>query len=349
MRLLVFLVTAAFAGVVAADNLSFDVQGIEGSQLTNARSQIENLVVSDSPRITERRLNQLKSEAEQRVKDSLKPYGYYHAQVTSTVESGDEGPRTIVLNVKRGSPVRVIESEVTIDGPGSDIPELEEWLDNWPLPVGKVLNQSRWEAAKREASNILEYRGFFKMEFVEHRIEIDLDRNEAVLKLALETGPRAVLGQVRFDQDVVEPELLQKLPRFDVGQPYDGWLLEKLRYDLWQTGFYSTIDVIEDRQLDADPPIVNLNAKLEARNRDTWQGSLGVGSDTGARAQGNWNRHWLSPRGDSLGMALGWQQRDNRYLFRTNYRLPRGDSRRSYWIAETLYRDEDEDLQMWSR
>jgi translocation and assembly module TamA len=45
-------------------------------------------------------------------------------------------------------------------------------------------------------------------------------------------------------------------------------------------------------------------------------------------------------------MGVGWQQRDNRYLFRTNYRLPRATSKRSYWIAETLYREEKETLQV---
>ncbi|MDX1555354.1 MAG: BamA/TamA family outer membrane protein, partial [Xanthomonadales bacterium] len=143
---------------------------------------------------------------------------------------------------------------------------------------------------------------------------------------------------------IVRDDLLQQLPRFDPGQPYDGWLLERLRADLWRTGYYATIEVTEDRRLDQDPPVVHLDARLVERNRDTWEGQAGVGSDTEARAQINWTRHWLSQRGDSLGMGLGWQQRDDRYLFRTNYRLPRGAGTRSYWTADFLFRDENEDL-----
>jgi len=346
MKAIVLLLAACLACEVVADDLGFEVQGLEGSLLANAQSSIQNLSTSDSPPLPQRRINRLQKEAEQRVSESLRPYGYYHAEITSFLEEATDGPRRIVLVVEKGFPVRVSAVDIRLSGSGAQLTKLQRWRKDWPLPQGSVLNQSLWEGAKQDALDMLDYDGFIEAEFVERKIEIDLEQNQASLSLALDTGPRAVMGVVNFDQEIVRPQLLEELARFEEGQPYDGWLIEKFRYDLWRTGFYSTIDVVEDRVLDQDPPVVNLNARLVERNRDTWQSALGFGSDTEIRAQLNWNRHWLSERGDSLAMGIGWQQRDDRYLFRTNYRLPREASYRSYWIAESLYREGDQDLEV---
>lgn len=346
MRWLVILLAACLANAVAADNLTFEVRGLGDELEANARSNIVNLGVSDDPRVGERRIGRLRSEAEQRVTDSLRPFGYYHPTVTSRLEDADGAPRRIVVDVDKGPPVQVATVDIRLQGPGAPISDLVEWRRNWPLREGSVLNHGLWERAKQDALDRLDYRGYIKAAYTEHRIELNLENNRAALKLVLESGPRAVLGEVRFEQDVVRDDLLEKLPRFEPGQPYDGWLIEKLRQDLWKTGYYDTIDVIEKRNTNVDPPVVDFDTRLVARNRDTFQGSFGYGSDTEIRAQAGWARHWLSQRGDSLSMGLGWQQRDDRYLFRTNYRLPRRMGERSYWVAETLYRDENEDFEV---
>lgn len=348
MKFLLLMAALLLSGAAHAQALSVEVRGVEGSLLTNAQTSVENLAVPEGTTLTQRRMARLREEAEGRVARALRPFGYYHAEVSSSIENSesDQGPSTLVVSVSKGPPVRVSEANITVMGSGADLPEIADWHRNWPLPAGARLNHGKWERAKQEAINTLEYDGFIEAQFTEHLIELDLEENTARLTLTLETGPRAIIGEVRFEQNTVRPELLESLKRFDADQYYDGWLVDRLRYDLWKTGYYETIDVTEDRQLDQDPPVVNLNAKLEPRNRDTWQGSVGVGSDTELRGQVNWTRHWLSERGDSLGMGVGWQQRDNRYLLRTNYRLPRLTERRSYWIGEGLYREEDQDLEV---
>lgn len=346
MKSLFTLLLVLGVSPLAANELIFEIQGLDGALLTNATASIANLEHSESTELSQRRIDRIRQEAETRILTALKPYGYYQARIESRILRETGGSDSIVLTVDKGSPVRISQAEIQVYGPGAQREDIRQWRDDWPLPEGAILNQGVWESAKQQALDTLEYKGYLDASYSEHRIEIDLDSNRAALKLELETGPRAIMGEVQFEQDVVQPEYLQQLVRYDPGQPYDGWLVERLRFDIWKTGYYSTIDVIEERVTNTDPPVVNFKARLEARNRDTWQSSVGFGSDTEIRGQLNWNRHWLSDRGDSLVMGLGWQQRDDRYLFRTNYRLPRGTSRRSYWIAETLYRDEETDFRV---
>lgn len=348
MKFVLLMAATLLSGLAHAQALRVEVRGVEGSLLTNAQASVQNLEIPEGTTLSERRLARLREEAQDRVSRALRPFGYYHAEVTSSLEPPGEAqaPSLVVVNVNKGPPVRVSEANITVIGPGAELPEIADWHRNWLLPEGARLSHGKWERAKQEALNALEYDGFITAHYSDHLIELDLEQNTAKLTLTLETGPRAIIGEVRFDQDTVRPELLHSLPRFKPAQYYDGWLVDKLRYDLWKTGYYEIIDVTEERQLEQDPPVVNLEARLEPRNRDTWQGSIGVGSDTEMRAQLNWARHWLSQRGDSLGMGVGWQQRDNRYLLRSFYRLPRLTERRSYWIGEGLYREEDQDLEV---
>jgi hypothetical protein len=56
MRVITLLLTVSLAGALAANDIDFEVRGIEGSLLVNAQSSIENLKTSDDPPLSERRV-----------------------------------------------------------------------------------------------------------------------------------------------------------------------------------------------------------------------------------------------------------------------------------------------------
>jgi len=152
------------------------------------------------------------------------------------------------------------------------------------------------------------------------------------------------MGEVSFLQGTVKPRVLENIPRFKAGDPYDAWLLEKFRIDIWRTGYFSSIDIVEDRQLEESPPRVNLTVRTEPRKLNTYQGAIGVGSDTGPRLQFSWNRHLLSRNGDSFSLTSGWQDNNNELFVRGNYRIPRQVKARQFWLADALIKKENEGL-----
>jgi len=156
------------------------------------------------------------------------------------------------------------------------------------------------------------------------------------------TGPRAVMGEVRFNQDFVSDEVLASLRRFKKGDAYHSFLLEKFRLDLWRSGFFEDIEVVERRQLTANPPRVDFEVNVEPRKKNTYQGTIGYGTDTLARFRFFYGRHLLSPRGDNFDMGLGWQQNDNQFNMQANYRLPRKTETQQFWIASVGLQTEDQ-------
>ena len=327
-----------------ADELRYAVSGIGEPLLGNVRQHLERFGLTET-RISARRFDELAAEAESRVRDALKPYGYYQPEISSNLARVSEDVWRMRIQVRTGEPVRVGEADIRLVGAGSDYGELREWLRAWPLPSGAVLNQPRWEAEKKAVLSVAEAHGFLSARFTEQRIAIDLRENRADLALVLDTGEQARFGDISYEQQLVRPWVLDNVPRFEAGEPYNAELLEQFRLDLWRTGYFTAIEVREQRRLDADPPVVDLKVELGSDYRDTYQGSLGFGNDTGIRLQGLWSRHRLSTRGDRLDIGTGYSEVDDELSVRADYRIPRRTRERQFWVATTGLRSDRQDLE----
>jgi translocation and assembly module TamA len=207
------------------------------------------------------------------------------------------------------------------------------------------MNQATWRQEKDRALEIATAEGYLLAGYTEHVIELDLVRNEAKLALVLDTGPQAVFGGIEYRQEVVRPAVLKNIPRFDAGDPYSTELLEKFRLDLWSTGYFTNITVEEQRHLNRTPPTVDLVASLETDTKNTYQGTIGFGTDTGVRAQALYQRRLLTSYGHRLDLGIGYQEFDDELSVRGNYRIPRLGDRREYWLGELALQTENQDLE----
>ncbi len=332
--------------ITKADVLEVSVSGLPESQLSSVQSRLNGHAVSSSQNLSSVRLQRIVEDVERDATEAMRPFGYYHAEVTSELQQREKGSWLISVSINPGPPLLVTKADIQVSGEGSGLEELRDWQRDWPMKPGKRLNQVRWEEQKNIALELAESHGYLTAQFVRQQIRANLDLNTAELELELVTGLRAVMGEVSFEQDVVNPEILRGLPRFETGQAYDAWLLEKFRFDVWQTGYFEDVEVIEERRLEETPPVVNLLVKASARKPNTYQGTLGYGTDTGIRAQILWTRRLLSSRGDSLDVGLGWQETNNEYSFRSSYRLPRRHTARQFWTADFAIRQTNQDLEI---
>ncbi len=347
-RLLIafFLAICLPVSTVFGNQLEIVVKGVEDPLLTNVQARTRPFRISGNTRLSRRRLAAIVADAELEAGRALRPFGFYHAVISSELRSTGDKNWEITLQIDKGPPIIISDFRVEVSGPGAADRSLLDWKDNWPLTSGVVLNQVTWEEHKLKVLSLAEAHGYLGAAFSEQVIKLDLEQNQASLLLLFETGEQAVMGSIVFNQDIVNPQVLENLPRFEQGEPYDAWLLEQFRLDLWRTGYFNNIEVTEERRLQDSPPQVNLVVNMEARKRNTYQGSFGYGSDTGIRLQAMWSRHLLSSRGDSLDVGLGWQDQYNEFLLRTNYRQPRRVSARQYWTAELLFRTENQEFKV---
>jgi translocation and assembly module TamA len=331
-------------GRLPADELKFVINGVMEPELSSVRNRVEPFRITRSSKFSKRFLENQRRNSGRRAREALRPYGYYHATVTSEIKKMGQDGWVIALHITPGPPLVIRELNLELQGDGSRLEELRAWQANWPLVVGKRLIQPQWEKQKQKALEISNDNGYLLAEFTQHKLAVDLERNEATLTLTLAIGEQAVMGEVSFLQDTVKPRVLDNLPRFKAGDPYDAWLLEQFRIDIWRTGYFSSIEIVENRHLEESPPRVNLTVRTEPRKPNTYQGAIGVGSDTGPRVQFSWNRHLATRNGDSFSLASGWQDHNNELFVRGNYRIPRQVKPRQFWVTDLLIKKENEDL-----
>lgn len=330
---------------VRANDFDYVVSGISEPLLGNVQDHLNRFGIAGSAQVSAGRYDALAEDAKERVRSALKPYGYYKPEITTSLQPVGSDSWRLRIQVDAGPPLRVSKATIRIEGDGKENDELREWRREWPLPEGAIVNQVRWQERKKAALSIAESQGFLKARFRTERIAIDLAKNTAALTLVLDSGPQVLFGDVIYEQNILQPWVLQSVPRFEPGMPYNAELLEQFRLDLWRTGYFSDIEVREERHLDRSPPVVDLRAVLESDRRDTYQGTLGFGTDTGIRLQGLWSRHRLSSRGDRVDIGSGYREIDDEFSLRTDYRVPRRSARRQFWVAGTTLRAENQDLE----
>jgi len=345
-RALTAIVLLLLAPAAHADTINYVIRGVQEPLLSNVRAHVEQFALTGSRRISPRRFDQITGQAEARTREALKPYGYYDPEIETSLTKSREDRWRLEVRIRPGAPIVIADVEIAAQGDGKDDDWLREWRRNWPLSAGTVLNQRQWEQGKEAALEAAGASGYLTAGFATHEISIDLARRSARLRLVLDTGARVLFGQIHYDQGVVEPWVLERVPRFGPGTPYNADLLTQYRLDLWRSGNFTDIEVREERRLDQSPPVVDLHVTLKAQTRNTWQGAIGVGTDTGFRLQAQYSRHPLSSRGDRLDIGTGFRQIDDEFSFRADYRIPRRSAKRQFWTARMAYWSENQDLEI---
>ena len=341
MLVLVLAISSAHA-----DELRYVVSGVDGALKANVLAHVEHVQIGPDARLAETDYDEIIADMERRARTALRPYGYYRPAVQARIERRSEDVLRLALKIDPGPPMRVVAAHVKVVGEGANEALLRQWRKAWPLVTGSVLNQAVWDAQKTHAIEAAESHGYLGVEFLEHALELDLDANTATLRLTLDTGPQYTFGDIDFGEHTLKPGILEFIPRFSKGEPYDSNLLETFRIDLWKTGYFTSVDVQEIVQPGESPPEVDLKVSLETEHKNSYQGSIGVGTDTGLRLQAQWSRHPVSRNGDRLDVGIGWQNEDDEYSAHTSYRLPRLTRQRQYWVADVFAKFENLDLEI---
>jgi translocation and assembly module TamA len=329
---------------VGAADLSFEVSGVSDPLLKNVLSHVGAFSIRRQSDISTADYEDIVADAISKAKVALRPYGYYQPTVTGRVVPQGENAVVVQLKIDVGAPVLVDKLDIIINGEGADHPLLATWKNSWPLTKGQILNQTVWDEQKREILTELKRIGFVSATHTDHRIELDLETNRANLALTIDTGKRFLFGNIEYGEHVLKPGIVEFIPRFQSGDPFNAKLLDKFRIDLWKSGYFTDVFVEEIPREDQNPPVVDLRVHTETATRNTYQGSIGYGTDTQMRLQALWSRHPISRNGDRIDIGVGWQELDDEYSLRGSYRLPQKNRARRFWTGDLTIRHENVNL-----
>ena len=343
--LLVIVATATLAPALAAP-LETEIRGVDGAMLANVRAHLSLVQAERLDDVSVWRLRQMATDARAEAREALRPFGHYRARVEVRLvepEASDQ-PWRAHIRIDPGDPVTIATADIQLNGPGQDHPDLVAWRESWPLPPDSILHHPTWEGAWRGLTDIADSRGFFDHRFEQRRVEVDPDRNRADLRLHFETGQRYHFAGYTSEPTPFTQRLLNRLTIVEPGEPYTRERVDEQREIMARSGLFDRIVVEEER--DRETGQVNLHYRLNARPPNSYRATVGFGTDTGARLQLGWIRHYLSSRGNRLDSGFGVQQSDSEFVLRSEYQHPRGSEPGDFLTAGALLRRQQDDFRL---
>jgi len=339
--LLVALLTALLSGKLGAQSIiNVDIEGIDAEMEANVRLFLSIEQQRNSALMSEGRMNRLHQKANKEIADALQPYGFYRPQIIGelTEVETDQWRASYVIDPGPGLPIA--EFLLVINGELKDDPALIALVERFALKPGNIFVHSEYDNFKSRLSGLASERGYMEEEFTRARVEIDLNTYVARVYLDIESGPRYSFGEVSLEQDVLEPELLNRYILFKRGDPYNLSQVIRLQQALNDSNYFSVVEVSPGKAL-ADNKEIPVKVTLSPRKRHRYNFGLGYGTDTGARARFGWRMPRVNEKGHRIDSHI--EVSEIGYDLRANYRVPVLNPRTDQLVYTTSKEKEETD------
>lgn len=308
------------SGTLLAElNVSVEIQGVNNVIEKNIREFLSIEQQKSHALLSEGRLRYLHKKAEKEIEKALQPYGYYRPDIKTQLITSAKNQWLARYTVNAGPPIRIADFNFTVSEKIKNDPKFKSLLKSMTMQAGEAFSHLKYEELKKDYASLAAERGYFKAQFVKHRVEINLKTYQVRVELNFDGGVRYKFGEVILRQSVLEPEFLQKYVNFKRGQPYDQNKLIALQQTLNDSDYFSRVEVSPGIPDDISNE-VSINVILTPRKKHRYTAGVGYGTDTGARAKFGWE----IPRFNNRGHRLNTEAKVSEigYSLGTQYRVP---------------------------
>ncbi|WP_182009729.1 autotransporter assembly complex family protein [Vibrio sp. B1FLJ16] len=305
----------------ASAKVSMKLQGIDGALEDNVKAYLSS--IPDDDISTSLRFQ---ARLDESITEALNALGYYHAEISYTVtENNDE----LIINIEKGSPVKVKVMDVVITGEAKEDEEFSNLIAASPLKVGRTLNQGEYDSLKSGIRNLALQRGYFKGDYQLNRLEVIPALNEANIRLHYDSGIRYHFGSLTITGSQIWEERVASMSPFKTGEPYLVSSVGEYNQNLSNTDWFSSVFVEPDlSQLEVGRELpVKVSLAPAAKNQI--ETGIGYSTDTGVRGTLKWKKPWISARGHSLDTAFSLSQPEQ--TITAGYKIPLDDVLHEYY------------------
>jgi translocation and assembly module TamA len=279
--LLALLVMLPRPGAGQVARVRVEIEGIGGRLRENALSALSLNAAAREGELAVDRIRRLHARAPGEIANALQAYGYYRPHIDAAIRQ--EGTRWVArYTVDQGAPLLVSGLDLQLRGAGAEDRRLRQVASQFPLAVGSILEHAAYESGKSALLSRAADLGFLDATFERSEIRIDLDSYSAQIVLHFETGSRFAFGPVTFQQDVVEPAVLEGYVPFRRGEPFSISRLLELQARLSASPYFDRVEVQPRRDL-AEGLEVPVDVDMVPRKPQRFEVGAGYGTDTGLR------------------------------------------------------------------
>ena len=310
---LLFLLVVCYAGSLWCDNV-FKVQGASEPVQQNIRLYLSQL--AKTPSLTNWQVEELSL-------DALKALGFYHPTVNVSINGSQ-----VSIHVREGVQVKIVKSEITIEGEASSNQSFKEAVTASGLGVGEPLNHGNYESLKSTLSDLALKQGYFDAEWIRSELQVSEKHNQAIIVIHFNSGKRYHFGKTFFTGSQINLKKLRTMVPYQEGEPYlaeqVGLLNQRLSNVGWFSSVYAggSIDEKEDFTIPVKVLVVP-----EVKNK--METGIGYTTSKGPRLKLKWRKPWINSAGHSINIQSELSQYEPTLLFA--YKLPLLDVLHDYY------------------
>ncbi|HWW66274.1 MAG TPA: BamA/TamA family outer membrane protein [Sphingomonadaceae bacterium] len=296
-----------------------DLEGVSPEKIRNAFAEISTLKTGAGKPANVAQIDRRAREDEGALRDVLRGYGYYDADVRARVETA-HGEVVVTLAAEPGALYRF--SAVDLNGLAEAGEKAATLRKAFPVQAGDPVDAAKIAAAEANLKQQLGHEGFAFAKVGETQVTVDHETHLATLTLAVDPDGAKRFGAIRISgKPLFGRRHLGRIARFHPGDPYDATLIDDFRRALIQTGLVSSVRLtpIEGKA----PGTVDIDVRLEPAPKRTIAGELGYGTGEGVRSEISWtHRNLIRPEGAvTFRGVLGTQEQLlSAQLRRNNYK-----------------------------
>jgi translocation and assembly module TamA len=306
------------AAVASAAGLTVKIEGLpkELQEAVEGQLTLRNYENRD---VTPAQVRRLFNNAETEIRTALEPYGYYNAQVSSSLQTTDKGLNAL-FRVTPGEEVKVISKKVTVTGEAAELNRVRRAIRRFKPDEGDPLDHGVYEQSKEDLEAALLNNGFLMMKPARPpRVEVTRKANTATIDLEYASGPRMKFGQVHFSEAQFRPEFLERYIPWQPGDYYSPDEMLAFQQRLVDADYFATVSVQPDLK-NVQGLDVPINVELSPAKRTIYTAGVYVSTDTGPGAWVGLQRRWINDRGHKFQADIDYAQRLQ--AFSTSYRIP---------------------------
>lgn len=334
----IWIVLAAllWAPATQAASVTVDIDGVKGALRDNVRAVLGIQQLIDKPDTRRRTIRRMHRRAEADIRQALQPFGYYRPVVQSELSETDDG-YAARYTIDPGPATRIVRVDVRATGDGKDEPDLKAVQADLPVREGQRLLHDDYRRAKARLRDAAYARGYLDAQYSTAELRVNPQEDRAEVVLVLDTGSAYTFGDITVEQDVLDPDFLQRYVTINPGQRFDPRALIDLQIRLTDLGYFGNVQVDtrrEDIQGTAIPVVVNTLPLKPQR----YEIGLGYGTDTGARMTIGTEFRRLNRRGHRLSADLRLSEILN--TLNAQYLIPVGNTPGESFTVSTSLEDE---------
>ncbi|MDD3763086.1 MAG: autotransporter assembly complex protein TamA [Nevskiales bacterium] len=318
-RALVFLLVLAVRPADAA--VGVHVDGVDGALRENVELRLTIRAHARDKDLDQGLVEAMHRDAPDEIREALQPYGYYNPTIETEL-SGKAPDWNARYHVEAGPQTTVRVVDLQLEGEGAMLLQPVRVAIIRTLQPGYPLSHSDYEDAKRKLASTAYAAGFLDARFTHAELRVYADENQADIVLHYDTGTRFYFGPVTIEQDILDPDFLQRYVPIRSGEVFDPQRLLDTQFALGDLGYFASLDILPQRDPETDPDVPIL-IETEPRARTRYNVGLGYGTDTGARMTLGTEVRRLNRRGHTFNAETRLSEIKNSAT--GEYRIPLGE------------------------